>query len=449
MTADLSTLAQKVVGQANADEDVEVYITRSRTTEVRAFDGGLEHVNAATSEGIAVRVVADNRQGFAYTTSLDDDAVATTLADARDNARFAGEDEHNTIGRPDQTPATGALAVDTDKLANTPVDRKVDIALQLVRAAQDRHAAIRGVEMAVYADEVEHTVVATTTGILSESEAADCYLMLGVLAGEGDETQTGDWYGVGRSIDELDVDAVVETAVDRAVRMLGAKQPPSRRLTVVLDPMATAQFLSVIASTLTGEAVLKGYSPFGDRVGERIAAGSVTLAEDPTDPDAFGATPFDAEGLATRRTPLVDNGVLTGFVHNTYTGRRSGEGSTGSASRAALSAPVGVACRALTLTPGAVSRDDLITQVGDGLLVQAVRGLHSGVNPISGDFSAGAEGLLIKGGAVAEPVREITIASTLQRMLQDVCAIANDVQRLPTSARGMTVAVADVTMSGR
>lgn len=447
-TTTLAELAQRVAGQAKDNEDVEVFVSRARTTEIRAFGGGLESVNAAASEGVAVRVVTNNRQGFAYSGSLDEAAVQEALAEARDNARFAGEDEHNTIGRPDGVAPTRPT-LDGSKLADTPVDRKVDVALALERAAANGHPAIRGVESAVYVDEVRQTAVATTTGILAESDAAECYLELGVLAGEGDETQTGEWYGVGIDLDDLDVEAVARGAVDRAVRLLGAKQPPSRRLTVVLDPLATSEFLSVIGGTLTGVAVLKGYSPFGDRVGDAIAAAAVTLVEDPTDPLAVAGAAFDDEGLATRRTPLIDGGRLQGFVHNTYSGLRSGHGSTGSAARPSLASPVGVACTALALTPGPKSQEQLIAEVGDGLLVQGLRGLHSGVNPISGDFSAGAEGVVIRSGALAEPVREITIASTLQRMLQDVVMVGNDVCVFPTAARGVSLVVADVTMSGR
>lgn len=448
-TTSLTDLAQRVAAQAEPHEDVEAFVARSLSTEIRAFGGALESVNAAQSEGIAIRVLTKGRMGFAYAGSLDDAAVHEALAEARDNARFAGEDEHNTIGRPDGVAPTRPAA-DTSPITQTPVDRKVELALALERAVTSRHPDVRGVEAAVYFDRAQQTAVATTTGIVAESDAAACWLYLGVLAGEGDATQTGDWEALYARPDEIDVDAVAQAAVDRAVRLLGAKQPPSRRLTVVLDPVATAQFLAVVGGTLTGQAVLKGYSPFGDRVGESIAAPCVTLVEDPTDPAVPGTPGIDDEGLATRRTPLIDGGRLQGFVHDTYSGARSGAGSTGSAQRAGLAASVQAACTGLALTLGTETPEQLCAEVGDGLLVQGLRGMHSGVNPISGDFSAGAEGVMLRGGAPAEPVREITIASTLQRMLQDMVAVANDEHVFPQSpARGVTVAVADVTMSGR
>jgi PmbA protein len=441
---ELLELAERVLDQAQKGEDVEVYLGRIRETEIHAYQGEVESLSSAQTEGIAVRVVVDGRQGFASTGALDDVALKETLEEARDNARFSGVDEFNTIASPDGV-ASPDLAIDTGKLAGTPVDRKIEMALQLERSAANGHAAIRGVEAAIYEDEVRAIAVATTTGVRAESESAACAIVVYVMAGDPADTQTGAWFSVGRHLDELDVDAVA----GEAVRMMGARQPNSRRLTVVLDPAVTASFLGVIGSTLTGEAVLKGYSPFGDRVGEQIGASSVALVDDATNPDAFNARRFDAEGLATRRVPLIDGGVLRGFVHNSYTGKRSGQGSTGSAVRAGLSRPVAVGCQALSLTPGTSTPEEIIASIDNGLLVYEVKGLHSGVNPISGDFSTGASGVIIKDGALAEPVREITIASTMQRMLQDVSAIGNDAIVLPMSAVGLTLAVDDVTMSGK
>jgi PmbA protein len=229
--------------------------------------------------------------------------------------------------------------------------------------------------------------------------------------------------------------------------MLGATKPSSERVTVVLDPWVTAQFLGLLAYTLNGEAVLKGRSLFADRLGEEVASPVVTLVDDPTDVRAFTATDTDGEGLATRRNQLVTGGVLQQFVHNAYTARRMGTRSTGSAVRGFKSTP-SVGCMATMLSPGTKSAAELVADVGDGVLVQEVAGLHSGVNPVSGDFSTGAEGLRIRGGEVGQPLREFTIASTLQKMLKDIEAVGSDLEFLPMSAAGVSVVIRDVTLSG-
>jgi len=182
---------------------------------------------------------------------------------------------------------------------------------------------------------------------------------------------------------------------------------------------------------------------------ENVSSAIVTLTEDPTNPDAYGAGHYDGEGLATRGTLLIDGGRLAAFLHNSYTARRTGGASNGSAVRAGFKSGPSVGARALALAPGTKTHAELLAEVGDGLLVQAVHGLHSGVNPVSGDFSVGADGMIVRGGVTAEPVREATIASTLQRMLLDVAAVGGDVEWLPGNAAGVSLVIRDVTMSGR
>jgi PmbA protein len=206
--------------------------------------------------------------------------------------------------------------------------------------------------------------------------------------------------------------------------------------------------LSILAGTLDGEAVLKGRSLFADRIGEDVSVGGFTLVDDPTDPDAYAAANFDAEGLATRRNVLIERGVLRRFLYNTYSARRAGTRSTGSAVRAGFRGSPGTGPRAVSLLPGDLAPEEILRLVGDGLLVQSVSGIHSGVNPVSGDFSVGAEGVLVRGGELAGPVREFTIASTIQRMLGGVVAVGKDVERLPSIATGVTLALTDVSMSG-
>jgi len=209
----------------------------------------------------------------------------------------------------------------------------------------------------------------------------------------------------------------------------------------------TATILGIVGGMLNGGSVLKGRSPFADRVGEVIASPLLTFVDDPTDPRSLGAEAHDGEGLARRRNELVRDGVLQGFLHNTYTGRRSGTASTGSAERGVASTP-GVGAGALAVAPGTGTHEELLGQVEHGLFVTSMAGLHSGVNPVSGDFSVGVEGLMIKAGELAEPVREATIASTLQRLLLDIAAVGADLEWLPDGAGGVTLVIPDIALSG-
>ncbi len=444
---DLLDIATRVAGWAKDGEQVEAFVVHERETEVRAYEGEVESLTSAESQGIGVRVISDGKQGYAYAGTLDHDALEETLREARDNAGFAETDEFNGVASPDGV-ATANLELYREGLVSFPTDDKVALAIELERATRATDPRIAGIESAEYIDSLYESAVATSTGIASVTRETGCYLAAYALAEENGETQTGFGFSIGREPSALDPSVAAQDAADRATRLLGSIKPPTERLTVVLDPWVTAQLLGIVGHTLTGDAVLKGRSLFAERMGEEVAAGAITLVDDATNPAAFTASMVDGEGLAIRSTPLISDGILSGFLHNSYSGRRSGTASTGSAARGGFKSAPGVGAHALALQPGDRQPSDLIAEIDDGFLVQGVAGLHSGVNPVSGDFSTGAEGLRIRNGELAEPIREVTIASTLQRLLQDVVAIGNDTEWLPMNAAGVTLVIADVTMSG-
>jgi len=445
--AELLELAERIVGQAKAGEQVEAYLGRGHHTEVKVFDGAVESLSSADTHGVGVRVIVDGRQGFAYAASLDQLIIAETLEEARDNAAFGTVDEYLGLATPD-----GVDPVDLDlyrpELVEFPADRKVEMTLELERAVRAADPRIRGVEMAEYGDSSSESAIASTEGVRATSRRSSCSIVASAMAGEGSETMTGSGYSVARTPEELDMAKAVKDASEKATRLLGARKPASRRLTVLLDPSVSASFLGLLSSGLSASSVIKGRSLFAGREGEAVAVPFLTLIDDPTEPQAWGASRYDAEGLASRRNVLIESGVLQGFLHNSYTGRRCGRPSTASAVRGGYRSTPGVGSRALTLTPGEHTQEQLMADVGDGLLVQSVTGLHSGANPISGDFSVGVEGLLFRDGAPAEPVREATIASTLQRMLLDLVAVGGDREWLPGGAAGLTLVIGDVQLSG-
>ena len=443
---DLLTLADKVVAQAAGGEQIEAYVSRGGETAVRVYEGDIEHFVSAQSEGIGVRVIRDGRTGFAYAGTLDPSAVDEVLAEARDNVAFGTVDEWAGLAEPDGAART-PQPLWNDALAAFPTEDKIELAKELEQLTLGADARIR-VDDSNYADAWGEVAVATTTGIRETGRENGCYVSVSSLADDGDETQTGFGFSVAREPSGFDLDKAARDAADRATRLLGATKPASKRLTIVLDPFVTAQFLGVMSSTLDGESVVKGRSLFRDRLGEPVASELVTLVDDPTNPDAYTATEVDGEGLAARRNVLIESGTLRQFVHNSYSARRAGARSTGNATRGGFAGTPGVGCLAIQLLPGTRSQAELLADVEDGLLVQEVSGLHSGVNPISGDFSTGASGMLIHDGQVGAPVRELTIASTLQRMLLDVVEIGNDVDWLPMRAAGVSLVIHDVMMSG-
>jgi PmbA protein len=447
---DLLAIARRAAAAAAGDEQLEAYVVRTRETEVEVFGGEVESLSVAGIEGVGIRIVSDHRQGYAWAGSLDPDVVAETIGEARDNASFGEPDEWYGLATTADAEAVTPPALDLwdESLAGVSTDEKVRIALELDAATRAADPRVRGVESAGYGDGMVETAIANSNGVesLARRTVASAYAV--AMAGDNDETQTGSGITAGRSVAALDLDMVTHDAVFRACRLLGAKQAKSRRIPVLLDPLVTRSLLGVLSSALNGESALKGRSLFTGREGEAVAAPFVHLVDDPTDPRALGASTHDAEGVPTRRNGLVLDGVLKGFLQNVYTGRRTGLGTTGSAVRGGFKSTPGVGVRAMRLEPGPKTPEECFAVFPEALYVQSVSGLHSGTNPISGDFSVGAEGLMVRGGAFAEPVREVTIASTLQRMLLDIVEVGSDLTFLPGSAAGMTLLLGEMTMSG-
>jgi PmbA protein len=443
----LLSLVSRIAEQARPGEELEVYASRGVETDVRAYDGEVEQLSSAASAGVGIRVVADQRQGFAYAGTLDEEAIAQSLAEARDNAKFATPDEHLGLAVPDGV-APVSLDLWDDELSSMTTSAKVEMALELERRVRGGDPRVRQVDAADYGDMAAEAAIATSTGITSTARRTICSLSVSAIAGDGADSQTGVGFSAGRGPGDVDSEHAAVDAIERATRMIGATKAKSGRCVVVLDSRVTSTLLSVISSALSGEAVTKGRSLFAGRVGQEVAGPLVTLVDDPTDARAFGASGHDAEGLACRRNVLIDAGVLQGFVFDTTAARRAGTSSTASAVRGGYATTPVAGCRALLLSPGSLDAQQILAEVGEGFFVQSISGVHSGVNAVSGDFSVGAEGLMIRGGVLAEPVREGTIASTLQRMLQEIVHVGADVEWLPGLAAGQTLAVDGMVLSG-
>ena len=422
-------------------------MSQGTNTSVEAYEGDVESLTQAGSAGIGIRVIKDGRTGFAYAGTLDPDIIAETLAEARDNVPFAEPDEHAGLAEPDGVAAS-TLDIYRDEVLSTSVDDKVAMALELERMVRGADPRVKNVPGATYTDAEGAFAVATNTGISVGGRSTMAYVMVAALADDGDASVMAGGVSVGRARSEVSLDEAADDAVERLLAKIGSVKPESATVTLVLEPRLTATVLGIISGMLSGEAVLKGRSPFANRVGEQVGSPLLTIVDDPTNPDSLGAEPFDDEGLATRRVPLLEGGVLQGFLHNTRSARQAGTASTASAARGYSSRP-GISARALTVQPGEGDLESLLATVDNGVLASSLGGLHSGVNPVSGDFSVSVEGLRIRDGQRAEPIKEATLASTLQRLLLDVSHVGADVEWQPGGTGGVTLLIPGVTLSGR
>jgi PmbA protein len=442
---DLGELVRAAVDAAEGGEAVEAYAEESRHTEVRAHKGEVEGLEFAESRGVGVRLITGGRLGYAFAADPSTEEVREAVARARENASVATEDEHNVL--PGAQPAEPLPSLFRESLAGTPTDRKVDFALELERVATSSDERVKKVDHTEIGDAVSRVAIASTAGVDAEYARTDCWAVVEALAEDGDETQAGWSFRVGRDLDELRWRDVAAEAVERAARMLGATKPPSSKVPVVLDPFAASSFLGVLAGALSAEAVQKGRSLFASMVGERVGSELCTLVDDGRLLDGPAAAPFDDEGIPTGRTELFSGGVLKGFLHNTYTAHRGETTSTGNARRGGYKSPPDVGTSNFFLQGGTTPVADLLARAEGGVLIQDVSGVHSGANPISGEFSVGATGLRIENGALGAPLREMTVASTLPEMLAGIAAVGDDL-RFFTSVGVPTVLIAEMTVAG-
>lgn len=441
------TLARRLLGRAEADEAVEVCAGRSVTTRIRVHGGGVESLTVAESFGIGVRVVCDGREGFAHAGSFADDVVAGLVDEARDNARFAQPDERVGLAEPDGVVAV-ALDPWSDAVADTPLDDKIAAAIEVERLVKRFDRRIRGVRTAMYGDSRGEHAVVSTSGIEAADRATSASLSVTALIDDVDGgSRTGSAVDAARHPGLLDPALVAEMAATRGLRLLGAEPPVTGRTTVVFEPRFAATLLGIVAGMLSGERVAKGRTPFAGRVGEAVATGRLSIADDPTDPASLGASPYDGEGIATRAVPLVVDGELAGYLHDARSARSLGVASTGSAVRSVRGTP-SPGHRSLQVGAGEGDLGSLVAGVDDGLLVGSLQGLHSGVNPVSGDFSVGVEGVRIRDGDLAEPVREGTLAGAIPRLLHDISAVGADLERQPGGARVPSLVVEGLVLGG-
>jgi PmbA protein len=446
MTVELNAIVERLVADAAGGEGVEAYAELTTETQVNAFKGEVERLTSASSSGVGVRVVRDGRLGYAYTADLSDQGLRECLTEARANLEVSSEDPGNVL--PEAVEHEALQGIFDPRQAQAAPERKVALALDLEARTRAADPKVSQVESARYGDVVGEVAIASSGGVRGSFAVTHAWCAAVALAAEDGQSQVGFAVDAARTLDDLDPGPVAREAASRAVRMLGATKPPTRTVPVVFDRMVAPSLVGVLLAGLSAEEVQKGRSLFADKLGQRVGATGLRLVDDGRLVDGPGAAPFDAEGVPTRRTVLIDDGVLQCFLHNTATAARGDASSTGNAGRASFKSTPGVSAHNLFLAPGELDQAGLLARAGEGLLVQDVSGVHSGANPITGDFSVGVSGLLFRGGELAEPVREATVAAQLLDILQGIVAVGSDLRFTTGSIGGSSLLVGRMTVAG-
>ena len=282
-------------------------------------------------------------------------------------------------------------------------------------------------------------------GFAGEYRSSSCSVSAVPVAKLDGHMERDYWFHSSRSFSGLeDPESVGRRAAERTLRRLGSVKVETQRVPVIFEPRTARAFLSNIFDAVEGRGIYRQSSFLTKKLGEQIASANVTVIDDGTMPGLFGTSPFDSEGLPTRRTPVIERGILKNFLLNTYSARKLGMKSTGNASRG-ITGNAGVGHGNFYLEAGSRSAGDLIKSVPNGFYVTELIG--SGVNIATGDYSHGAAGLWIRNGELAFPVSEVTVAGTLQQMLMNLEA-GSDLE-FRGSVASPTILIGEMTVGGR
>jgi PmbA protein len=449
LETDLRGLAQDMVrramtGGATAAECV-VREGDEFSTLVRL--GQVETLKESGSRSIGVRVFFGQRAASTYSSDFSRAGLDRMVKSALELARITSEDPFGGIPEASQLGSlSGDLDLYHEDVYSLAGADRIDYARRAEKAALDFDARIKNSEGGSFDAATGHKVLANSHGFVGEYRRSYCSVAAVPIAQtEQGAMQRDYWYSVARTLKKLDPpEKVGKIAAERTLRRLGARKLKTAQVPVVFDPMVSSSILEHIFEGVNGDSVYRGASFLAGKLGQKIAGDIVTVIDDGTMAGGFGTSPFDGEGVPTRRTVVVENGVLKSYLLNTYTAKKLKLQTTGNASRGLAGTP-GIGPGNYFLQPGARSPKELIAGIKEGLYVTEFLG--QGVNLVTGDYSRGASGLWISGGEFAYPVEEITVAGNLKELFFNISEIASDLE-FRGSVAAPTLRIEGLTVGG-
>ena len=403
----------------------EVIIRQRTELSVGVRLGEVETLQESTDRGLGLRVLIDGRQSSVSGSDFSRDAVMSLVDEAVELARLTSPDD--TAGLPDsQELATSIPDLDLwdDAIVELSTEDQIEMALRAERAAQAYSNQISNFDGGGFDSAYGSVILANSLGFAGEFRTTSCSLASVPVAAENGRMQRDYWYDMRRKLSEMDSpEEIGATAARRTLRKLGSRSVPTQSVPVVLEPNMARDLLGDVFSAASGESIFRKSSFLVGQLGERIASDRLTVIDDGVMPRGLGSRPFDGEGLPTRRTVVINGGVLESYLLNSYTARKLGLRSTGNAGRGLSGAP-GVEAGNLYIEPGPYSPDEIIKSVSKGLLITELLGF--GVNIVTGDYSRSAGGIWIENGELTFPVQGVTIAGNLKEMLNSIEMIGND-----------------------
>lgn len=426
---DLETLARDAVAWMKAQSaatQAELYLSSGEDRSLSRREGERDGVEAAESAGAGVRVLRDGRAGFAASGGADMAAIKELYARALEQLPHAEPDPRRTLPGPQPAPGDAALAETLwDEALFTAPWAKVEARLKEAEAAAAAQPRVSKIMRVEYAESRGRVIVAGTGGLFASERGGSASVSLVVAAESGAEVQLGEGYRSERRASSLDCAAAGREAGQRASSLLGAGRIKGGKRAVLFEPWIGVEFLELLAGLLSADEVQGGRSLLAGKLGQSVASPLVTLRDDPRRPGGLGSSRFDDEGVPTRDKAMIEKGVLREYFQDSTSAARDGVAPNGCAYRGSYASLPGPGASNLFLAPGAGTRDALISDTKNGLLVAEVLGMHM-VDPVSGAFSVGVSGLSIVKGRVSAPVKGAMLSGNLIELLSRVDGVASD-----------------------
>ena len=428
---DYLKFAQDVVSRAvERGVEAEAYINVGQKTEVNVDRGVVEKLSQAGSKGLGVRVIRDGRMGYAYTSDFGANSIEKTIEAAVALAEVADSDEYRSLPAPQPLPDDD-LDVYDQAIVDLPIGRKVEMARRIEKAAFRYDERIVLTNRCTLLSQYGSVAIANSKGIAGSYDKSFIGGFVMAMAADENDRSMAFGFDFGSRLADFMPSAIGKDAARKAVGMLGGKPVPTQRAPVVYSPMAATSVLGALSRALGAGAMQRNRSFLEGKIGQTVAADMVSVLDNGRLPGGIATRPFDDEGVPTVATRLIDEGVLQTALHDHYTATRDGTASsTGNASRRSHASMPTLDASNFYFQPGHETPEEVIGGVEQGLYVESVMNTAS-INPISGDYSISAKGYWIENGELSHPVNEVTIALSMQELLQNIKAIGSDLTFVP------------------
>jgi PmbA protein len=448
-TTDLKDLAQDVVSRAmrSAATAAECVAREGDEFSTVVRLGQVETLKESGSRAIGVRVFFGQRAASTYSSDFSAAGIDRMLKSALELAKVCSEDPFAGIPEAAKLGSlTGDLHLYHEDVYSLPGPERIDYARRAEKAALDSDPRIKNSEGGSFDAASGRKVLANSHGFVGEYRRSYCSVSAVPIAQDENGLMQRDyWYSVARSLAKLDsAEQVGKEAARRTLRRLGARKVKTAHVPVVLDPMVASSMLEHIFEGVNGDSVYRGASFLAGKLGEKIAGTNVNVVDDGTISGGFGTTPFDGEGIPTRSTVVIENGILKSYLLNTYTAKKLGLETTANASRGLAGTP-GISPGNYFLKAGSKTPSQIIGEIKDGLYVTEFLG--HGANLVTGDYSRGASGMWIVNGELAYPVEEITVAGNLKEIFCNISEIGTDLE-FRGSVASPTIRIDGLTVGG-